>query len=201
MIDDRQAPQIDDRQAPTNEPVSKFQRAFDAVCSVKPIGIPYLLLGFLVVVAPGFFLLYSFDTQSLENLNIVKLLVLSTSLTLPIFMINFVLTLIYGPDFPDSTETPGYQNLLKTCIFASLFSFAVLYPPMYLAAFLGMSIKAFACIVLLIQLCLAFLLNKFGWTYFEAHQFDTHGHDASGGNWGNTNRNDSSIDQQSEIDG
>src|ERR1039458_5491708 len=73
-----------------------------------------LITGFLGTIAPGFLILYHFKPELFEKYDVFKLTILSLSLTLPLLIINSLITGMLFYKLPHESESETDKNVEAT---------------------------------------------------------------------------------------
>jgi len=98
------------------------------------------ILGFMGAISPGFLLIYVFKPELVYQLETVKLIIFSLSLSLPVFIINFLF--ISAVDV-NNVEVP--PQILAG--FALFMSFLAMYPNLLMAYMFNLSFNIFMAIL------------------------------------------------------
>lgn len=96
---------------------------------------------FLSTLAPGFLTIQSFYPDLVKELDVLKLIILSLSITLPSVAFNAMV-------FAISVEKPRWADVV---LVATVSGFFVLYPALIFRLFLHVDLKAFAIIASAMQ--------------------------------------------------
>lgn len=97
------------------------------------------LVSFLATVAPGSLILYLYEPALFRELETFKLLVLSAAVTLPVVLVNILLTAVIG----SFTGRLKKANKSQFYFLQMLWAFFVLYGTLLVAYFCSLSIKQF----------------------------------------------------------
>jgi hypothetical protein len=99
-----------------------------------------LISGFLGTIAPGFLILYHFKPELFEKYDVFKLAILSLSLTLPLLIINSLITGMLFYKLPHETNDENEKNVEATKGALSLNAF-VIYTSLLFCYFTSSSFK------------------------------------------------------------
>ena len=121
--------------------------SLDEIKKIKPSHVLFAIASFLSVIAPGFLIVFHFQSHLIYDLDIIKLIIFCTSLSLPLFLLNFLfisLLCVFG-----KKKTAFFT--VANFIFAStmLASFFMFYTSLYIAWLLNLSPKIFVAIVII----------------------------------------------------
>jgi len=109
----------------------------------------WYLIGFLATIAPGFLIIFYFRPQVIEKYDALKLVLLSSALTLPLLVVNASLVFTFIPESEDHDMNRGVGY------FATLGGNAIiLYVALALSYFGSLSFKYFLGIVFILELLL-----------------------------------------------
>jgi hypothetical protein len=116
-------------------------------------GVILVAFAFLAVVSSGFLIIQHYHPDYIQHLDVVKLILFASSLTLPIFLVNFVAALRpcgRGPQDP--------APILAACIM----TFVATYAPLFLSYLSRMPFRVFALLVGLIEAAFVVAMISFG---------------------------------------
>ena len=98
----------------------------------------FMVIFFLATIAPGMLILQSFFPQLVKDLDVVKLLILSFGITLPVNVVNIA-------GCSELTRTVERDQMTADELLASMcLSFFVFYIPLLVNVFVSLSLKVFA---------------------------------------------------------
>jgi hypothetical protein len=108
------------------------------------------ILGFVGVISPGFLILFIFKRDLFISLDVLKLILLSVSLSLPIVWCNFSLwAALSGDSEGAKSGTAG------TLVMALLISSVVVYLPLVVTFLWGLGLHTYVWILVVLEIILA----------------------------------------------
>lgn len=114
---------------------------------VKPLHYALGLSTIMATIAPGFLCLMLFKPALIQSLDVIKIIIASFSLTMPLTVMNFVF--LIGFDIFDKKDANDIMTKLWTL--TSFLSSVVLYLGLYFAYLCNMSFRNFAFLTLFIE--------------------------------------------------
>lgn len=102
---------------------------------IKPTSIALLVMVFFVTVIPGALFLFLFKQEIFLQLDSFKLILLSIGITLPFFIFNTLLYVIWEGGLGESTQSNGFQIGVLS---GSMITIPVVYIPLFLNLFLNL---------------------------------------------------------------
>jgi len=118
---------------------------FEQIKKVEAYDLIKLLMGFVGVVSPGLLILFLFKRDLFISLDLMKLVLLSASLSLPIVLLNYFLLSIIPSVKKSIYETTA--NLFT----ASLISAMVFYGALVVTYFLGLKLQCLMWMLITFQ--------------------------------------------------
>ena len=128
--------------------------------NLKPTALVASVFVFMSTVSPGFLILYHYKPDLIEKLDIVKIIIFSLALTLPVFAANFfwINELMIRFPFPE-----GFVEDMKSLAMrASILTIGVLYLSLYVTWFWHLNLRIFTFMVFFGDIFFLFSLMLFG---------------------------------------
>ena len=111
----------------------------DDIKSIEPKHMLLVVSIFIAAVAPGLMLILIFMPEFIPGLDVVKLILLSLSLTLPLILINFFISFSWNAATIESSNPSSKEDQFTLVLLvACLFTAATTYPSILLAYIFGL---------------------------------------------------------------
>jgi hypothetical protein len=127
---------------------------------IKSITFVTFMLFCITIICPGIMFVFLFSRELFLETDTFKLILLSVSITTPIFLINsFLITLIQEPEINDNID----ENLQITTIFGNIISLPIIYIPLIVKLFFDISLQCGVSIVIGLEFViflLVYTLNR-----------------------------------------
>ena len=131
----------------------------DDIKKVAPLTWGFVVMFVLVTIVPGLLLLFIFDKQLFMEIETIKVLFLSISITLPFWALNTFLCIFYDDKKEDENQTVKVQLQLSG-LFGSFFSLIPLYVPVIATLFFDFDYKVAAWIAISLELLMLILMRR-----------------------------------------
>lgn len=120
---------------------------------IKPSSIAMVFLTFFVTVVPGALFFFLYKPELFLVLDSFKLVLLSMGITLPFFISNAILYVIWEGGLGESTESNGFQIGVLA---GSVFTIPVVYIPLFLKLLVAMEGKTALFLMIGLELIVFF---------------------------------------------
>lgn len=130
---------------------------FDDIKKVDPLTWGFVVMFVLVTIVPGLLLLFIFDKQLFMEIETIKVLFLSISITLPFWALNTFMCLLY--DDKDNKNQTVKNQLQLSGLLGAIFSFIPLYVPVIVILFVDLDYKVAAWIAIGLEILILIFLR------------------------------------------
>lgn len=122
---------------------------------LKPTSWAMILLSLSATLLPGCLFVFLFNPILFTELETVKVILLGLGLTLPLFLINSVIYVMWEGGLGESTDSNGFQTGVLA---GSIFTLPVVYVPLLWKFFIGLSLKQGVLVLLGMEVIVFFLV-------------------------------------------
>lgn len=130
----------------------------DDIKKVDPLTWGFVVMFVLVTIVPGLLLLYIFDKQLFMEIETIKVLFLSISITLPFWVLNTLMCIINDDKKGNENQTVKVQ-LQISGLLGAFISFVPLYVPVIVTLFVDLDYKVATWIAIGLELLMLLLIR------------------------------------------